>query len=118
MRYCLMINTDEKKEANMSEAEMGKLMGGYMAFGEEAGGAGVLTGGERLKPTHTATQVRVRDGEVMTTDGPYAETKEQFGGFYIVDVENIDEAIRWASKIPGAHDGCVEVRPIWEMEEA
>ena len=90
-------------------------MNGYVAFGEEMGARGVLQGGERLRPTTDATTVRVRDGEVLTSDGPFAETKEQMGGFYLVDCEDLDEAIEIASKIPGAQHGSIEVRPIWEM---
>ncbi|HMF03432.1 MAG TPA: YciI family protein [Acidimicrobiia bacterium] len=87
----------------------------YLAFGEEMGKRGVLQGGERLRPTTDATTVRVRDGEVLTADGPFAETKEQMGGFYLVDCKDLDEAIDVASKIPGARIGTIEVRPIWEM---
>ena len=87
----------------------------YLAFGEEMGRRGVLQGGERLRPTTDATTVRVRDGEVVTSDGPFAETKEQIGGFYLVDCKDLDEAIEVASKIPGAQVGTIEVRPIWEM---
>ena len=89
-------------------------MAGYMAFGEEMGSQGVLEGGERLRPTTDATTVRVRDGEVLTSDGPFAETKEQIGGFYLVECADLDEAIEVASKIPGARHGSIEVRPIWE----
>jgi len=79
------------------------------------GRRGVLQGGERLKPAATATTVRVRDGEVLTSDGPFAETKEQMAGFYLVDCKDLDEAIEVASKIPGAQHGSIEVRPVWEM---
>ena len=79
------------------------------------GARGVLQGGERLRPTADSTTVRVRDGEVVTSDGPFAETKEQIGGFYAVDCKDLDEAIEVAAKIPGARWGSIEVRPIWEM---
>jgi hypothetical protein len=75
----------------------------------------VLQGGERLQPVTTATTVRVRDDEVVTSDGPFAETKEQLGGFYLVECKDLDEAIEVAAKIPGARHGSIEVRPIWEM---
>jgi hypothetical protein len=75
-----------------------------------------MAGGEALLPVATATTVRVREGKTVTTDGPFAETKEQLGGFYIVDVANLDEAITWAAKIPGARSGSVEVRPVLVME--
>jgi hypothetical protein len=82
---------------------------------EEMTRRGVLQGGERLRPTSDATTVRVRDGEVLTSDGPFAETKEQVGGYFAVDCKDLDEAIKIASKIPTARDGSIEVRPIWEM---
>jgi hypothetical protein len=115
MRYALLICDEEKRWAEMSEDEAGAQMAAYMAFGEEMGARGVLQGGERLQPVGTATTVRVRDGEVLTSDGPFAETKEQLGGFYLVDCKDLDEAIEVASRIPGAQHGSIEVRPIWEM---
>jgi hypothetical protein len=111
MRYALLICTPESDHADMTSMEMN----GYAAFGEEMGARGVLQGGERLRPTTDATTVRVRDGEVLTSDGPFAETKEQMGGFYLVDCADLDEAIEIASKIPGAKFGSIEVRPVWEM---
>jgi len=115
MRYALLICTEDKRQAEMSEDEAGAQMAGYMAWGEEMGARGVLQGGERLRPTASATTVRVRDGEVLTSDGPFAETKEQLAGFYLVDCKDLDEAIDVAAKIPGATHGSIEVRPIWEM---
>jgi hypothetical protein len=115
MRYALLINTEDKRQAEMSEDEIGAQFNAYMAFGEEMTTRGVLQGGERLRPAATATTVRVREGEVLTSDGPFAETKEQVAGFYLVDCKDLDEAIEVASKIPGATHGSVEVRPIWEM---
>jgi hypothetical protein len=76
----------------------------------------VLLGGEGLQPTSTATTVRVRDGEALTTDGPFAETREQLGGYYLLDCKDLDDAISWAAKIPGAADGSVEVRPVMDYE--
>jgi hypothetical protein len=115
MRYALLICTDETSDAARSPEETATSMAAYGAFGEEMGARGVLQGGERLRPTTDATTVRVRDGEVLMSDGPFAETKEQMGGFYLVDCKDLDEAIEVASKIPGAAVGSVEVRPIWEM---
>ncbi len=115
MRYLLLICTDESSDQAMSPAEGEAQMAGYMKFGEEMTKRGVLTGGERLRPTSDATTVQVRNGEVVTSDGPFAETKEQMGGFYAVDCKDLDEAIEIASKIPGAKNGTIEVRPIWEM---
>ena len=79
------------------------------------GKRGVLQGGERLHPTTDATTVRVQDGQIVTSDGPFAETKEQIGGYFVVDAKDLDEAIEIAAKIPGAQKGSIEVRPIWEM---
>jgi hypothetical protein len=115
MRYALLICDEEKRQAEMSEQEAADQLAAYMAFGEEMTARGVLRGGERLRPTTSATTVRVRDGEVLTTDGPFAETKEQMGGFFLVECDDLDEAIDVAAKIPGARHGSVEVRPIWEM---
>lgn len=115
MRYLLMICTDETVETSLSPDEEASQMAAYGAFGEEMGSRGVLRGGERLRPTTDATTVRVRDGEVVISDGPFAETKEQIGGYFMVECKNLDEAIEVASKIPGARTGTVEVRPIWEM---
>ena len=115
MRYALLICTDEKAVEAASPEEASAAMSEYVAFGEEMGKRGVLEGGERLRPTTDATTVRVRDGEVLTADGPFAETKEQMGGFYLVDCKDLDEAIDVAAKIPGARIGTIEVRPVWEM---
>ena len=115
MRYMLLICIDESSMAAMSPAEAQASMAGYMEFGETMTKRGVLVTGDRLHPTSDATTVQVRDGEVLTSDGPFAETKEQIGGFYIVDAKDLDEAIEIASKIPGASIGSIEVRPIWEM---
>ena len=115
MRYALLICTDESAEQAMSPAEGEAQFAGYMKFGEEMTKRGVLTGGERLRPTSDATTVQVRNSEVVTSDGPFAETKEQMGGFYLIDAKDLDEAIEIAAKIPGASIGSIEVRPVWEM---
>jgi hypothetical protein len=115
MRYALLICTNEGQDASLDEKEGQALFAKYGQFMEEMEGRGVLQGGERLRPTSDATTVRVRDDETLTTDGPFAETKEQIGGFYLVDCKDLDEAIEIAAKIPGAAHGSVEVRPIWEM---
>jgi hypothetical protein len=115
MRYLMMVCTDESALSALSPAEGEAMMAEYTAFGETMGQRGVLQGGERLRPTTDATTVRVRDGEVVTSDGPFAETKEQIGGYYLVDCKDLDEAIDVASKIPGARVGTIEVRPIWEL---
>jgi hypothetical protein len=115
MRYLLLICTDETTDQAMSPAEVETQRAQYAAFSEEMGPRGVLLGGERLRPTTDATTVRVRDGETLTFDGPFAETKEQMGGYYMVDCKDLDEAIEVAAKIPGAAKGSIEVRPIWEL---
>ena len=115
MRYMLLICTDESTDAAMSPEEAAARFGDYGVWMEEMTRRGVLQGGERLRPTSDATTVRVRDGEVLTSDGPFAETKEQVGGYFAVDCKDLDEAIKIASKIPTARDGSIEVRPIWEM---
>jgi hypothetical protein len=115
MRYVLLICEDENAAQASSPAEGEAMMGEYMKFGEEMTKRGVLKGGERLRPTSDATTVQVRNSEVLTSDGPFAETKEQIGGFYLVDAKDLDEAIEIAAKIPGARFGTIEVRPIWEM---
>jgi hypothetical protein len=112
MRYLLMINTDESVVPDTRSDGMSPE---YEAFMADVGQRGLLLGGERLRPTTDATTVRVRNGEVLTVDGPYAETKEQLGGYFLVECKDLDEAIEVASKIPGAQEGAIEVRPIWEM---
>jgi hypothetical protein len=115
MRYLLMICLDETAYAALSPEEAEASMAQYGKFYDEMSSRTVLEGGERLRPTADATTVRVRDGEVITSDGPFAETKEQIGGYYVVDCKDLDEAIEVASKIPGAQIGTIEVRPIWDM---
>ena len=115
MRYMLMICGDESALEALSPEEGQAMLAEYDAFGNEMASRGVLRGGERLRPTSDSTTVRVRDGEVLTADGPFAETKEQVGGYFVVDCKDIDEAIEVASRIPGARIGTIEVRPIWEM---
>ncbi len=116
MKYLLLINASEADEDKMSEARMGEILEGYGKFTEELIASGALVDSNRLQPSTTATTVRVRNGKEAITDGPFAETKEQIGGYYLVDVANLDEAIAWAKKIPSVDYGSIEVRPIWEME--
>ena len=115
MRYMLMICADEDALQAQSPQEEATMLGGYAAFGEERERRGVLRDGNRLRPTADATTVRVRSDEVLAADGPFAETKEQIGGYYVVECQDLDEAIEVATKIPAARHGAVEVRPIWEM---
>jgi hypothetical protein len=116
MRYMLLIYGDESGFDNITEAEMAEEMAAYTAFGAEVHEKGVFLSGDALQPTRTATTVRVRDGKMLTTDGPFAETKEALGGFYILNCQNLDEALEYAAKIPGAKSGSVEVRPVMEFE--
>jgi hypothetical protein len=113
MRYALLICGDETQYEAVSPDESAATMKEYLAFQDALGST--LLDGARLRPTTDATTVRVRDGEIVTTDGPFAETKEQMGGYYIVECADLDEAIATAAKIPGARFGSIEVRPIWEM---
>ena len=115
MRYILMICTEEAGFEAVSPKEAEAMDAEYREFTEDVARRGILQGGERLRPTTDATTVRVREGDVLTSDGPFAETKEQLGGYYLVDCKNLDEAIEVAAKIPGARHGSIEVRPIWEM---
>jgi hypothetical protein len=115
MRYLLLICTEETADEASSPEEQAASMAEYGVWMEEMGKRNVLQGGERLRPTTDATTVRVRDGETLTSDGPFAETKEQVGGYFVVDCKDLDEAIEVAGKIPGARFGSIEVRPIWEM---
>jgi hypothetical protein len=115
MRYLLMICADENWVGSMTPEEGSAMLAEYGTFMEEMGKRGVVQGGERLRPTSDATTVTVRNGEILASDGPFAETKEQMGGYYVVECKDLDEAIEVASKIPGARHGSIEVRPIWEM---
>src|SRR5262252_9783797 len=112
MQYLLLIYDDEKNWAKMSDAEKGKMMGEYRQFTEEIIKSGQHQGGNALQPVSTATTVRVRNGKRLTTDGPFAETKEQLGGFYLVEASSTEEAVAIAARIPGARHGSIEVRPI------
>jgi len=115
MRYMMLIYTNETEEASMNQAEREAQYAAYGAFTNEVREGDVMHSGEALQPTSTAKTVRVSNGQAVPTDGPFAETKEQLGGFYILDCQDWDEAIAWAAKIPAAQSGSVEVRPIMEM---
>jgi hypothetical protein len=114
MRYLLMICADELAINGQDPAADAAMLADYGTWAEEMGKRGVLQGGERLRPTTDATTVSVKDGKVLASDGPFAETKEQIGGYFVVDCKDLDEAIEVASKLPGARHGSIEVRPIWE----
>ena len=116
MKYLCLIYDEEKKLGGMSKTESDAFMGEYFAFTEGIRKSGHYVGGNALQPVHTATTVRVRQGRMSTTDGPFAETKEQLGGYYLIDARDLNDAIQVASKIPSARIGSVEVRPIQEFD--
>ena len=113
MRYALVVSVDENTE--LTEEDVERQYAEFMGFQEEMEARGVLISRERLRPTSLSTTVRVRDGGLVVADGPFAETKEQIAGFYVIDCEDLDEAIEIASKVPAARWGTIEVRPVWEM---
>ena len=115
MQYAMLICLEEAQMITATEAEMQASYEEYEKFMAEMGERGVLQGGARLRPTTDATTVRVRDGQTLTADGPFAETKEQLGGFFLVEASDLDEALEIAAKIPSARYGSIEVRPIWPM---
>ena len=117
MRYIILIYGDESGADHVSEAQMAEVMGAYNAYTAEIRSKGVFESGEALHPTKSATTVRVRDGKTLTTDGPFAETKEALGGYYVLNCKDLDEAILWASKCPGSWWGSVEVRPVMEFPQ-
>jgi hypothetical protein len=115
MKYACLVYYDEKEIGEMSERAWDDLNAECMAFGDFISRSGHRLGGEALEPTHTATTVRVREGKVMTTDGPFAETKEQLAGFYLLEAKDLDEAVQVASRIPPARLGTIEIRPVREL---
>jgi hypothetical protein len=115
MRYVLLIHVDEALYPGLSQAEQAARMAGYQAFGAQY--KDQILGGDALHEVATATAVRVRDGKSLTTDGPFAETKEQLNGFYLVKCDNLDEAVALAAHIPDAVRGTIEVRPVMEFDQ-
>jgi hypothetical protein len=116
MKYLLTIYNDESAYADVTPEQIQQVMAAYEAFGREVTAAGAMLGGEGLQPSDTATTVRVRDGQTLTSDGPFADTREQLGGYYLLECRDLDEAIGWAAKIPGAQDGTIEVRPVMDYD--
>jgi hypothetical protein len=114
MRYALLIYANEQDWANQSEEQAQTQFQDYMAFTKDIVDRGIMKSGEALQPTSTATTVRVRNGETLSTDGPFAETKEQLGGYYVVECKDLDEAIEVAARIPDVRGGSIEVRPIMD----
>jgi len=115
MKYMLLIHDDEKAWGTLSEAERQRIYGEYGQFGQQIKETGNYLAGAQLQPTTTATSVRVRDGKRLVTDGPFAETREQLGGYYLVECESEQEALDAAARIPNARFGSVEVRPVMQM---
>jgi hypothetical protein len=115
MQYILLIYASEAAQAKLSEAENKVLFDSYMDFNDELKKTGNFVAGEALEPIATATTVRIKDGKVLRTDGPFAETREQLGGFYLVEAKNLDEAVAFAARIPDAKTGSVEVRPVMKF---
>ena len=116
MRYLCLIYDEETKLRDMSKADADAFMGEYFQFTNDIRKSGHYLGGDPLQPVHTATTVRVRNGKVTTTDGPFAETKEQLGGYYLINARDLNDAIQVASRIPSARIGSIEVRPIMEID--
>jgi hypothetical protein len=112
MQYLCLIYDEEKKMAGMAKSDLDAFMGEYGAFTQSVKTSGHYIGGNPLQPVHTATTVRVRNGKMSTTDGPFAETKEQLGGYYLIEAKDLNEAIQIGSRIPSSKTGSIEVRPI------
>ena len=115
MQYLLLIYGNEAEAKKASKDEQMKMFGEYKVFSAELKGSGKMLGGEPLESVTTATTVRVKDGKTLRTDGPFAETREQLGGFYAIEAKDLDEAVMIAAKVPGAKYGCIEVRPIMKI---
>ena len=113
MNYLLLIYSNEADVQALGETELKKMMGEYTEFTKSVVQAGHFKAGDRLRPVSTASTVRVRNGKTAITDGPFAETREQLGGYYLIEAKNLDEATAIAARIPGAKVGSIEVRPIW-----
>jgi hypothetical protein len=113
MQYLLMLYSDEAGWSNMPPAQQEQGMAAYSAYTEALKKAGVLAGSNRLRPISTATTVRIANNKTQVLNGPYVDSKEQLGGYYLIDVPDLDAAISWAARCPGASHGTVEVRPVW-----
>ena len=116
MKYMLLLIGDEDQWQNLSEDELGESLKAYEDYSRQVVDAGVFVAGEGLQPSGTATTLRVVDGERLLTDGPFAETKEQLGGFYVLDCKDLDEVLDWAEKCPAAAVGTIEIRPVMDYE--
>ena len=117
MQYLLLIYANESEYETLNPTQKGTLLAEYGEFTKSVVQSGHFKAADRLRPVSTATSVRVRDGKPMITDGPFAETREQLGGYYLVDAKDLDEAIEIAARIPSSRYGTIEVRPIWRPED-
>jgi hypothetical protein len=115
MQYLLMLYSEEAGWSQMTQAEQEQGVAAYKAYSEALTEAGVMKGSNRLQPVSSATTVRIADGKSQVLDGPYVDSKEQLGGYYLIDVPDLDAALSWAARCPGASHGVVEVRPVWSM---
>jgi hypothetical protein len=115
VQYMLLIYGEESGWQSASDEDRGAMMKEYRDFTEELRSSGAMVAGDALQPTSNATTVRVRDGEQLVTDGPFAETKEQLGGYYLIEADSLDEATAWAAKLPGSKHGSVEIRPVMQV---
>jgi hypothetical protein len=115
MQYMLMIYSNESRWTKMTQAEREQGVAAYSAYTDALRKAGVLAGANRLQPTSAATTVRIANGKSQVLNGPYADAKEQLGGYYMIDVPDLDAALSWAARCPGASYGAIEVRPVWAM---
>ncbi len=118
MQYLLLLYSDYNHFLQLTPEETQQALGAYRAYNEALNKAGVYVGSNRLRPTTTATTVRTSNGKTQVLNGPYVETKEQLGGYFLIDVPDLDAALSWASRCPGASHGTVEVRPIWDMHSS
>jgi hypothetical protein len=117
MEYMLLIHADNSGADKMPESARTQMLAAYRAYTEALQQSGVVRSSNRLRPASSGTAVRVRDGKTEVQNGPFIETKEELGGYYLIDVPNIDSALSWAARCPGANFGTIEVRPIWPMGE-
>jgi len=118
MQYLLLIHSNEAAVMSAPKESTERMHAAYMAYTAALAQAGVVVGGNRLRPSSATTTVRSVDGKTQVLDGPYAETREQLGGYFLIDAPNLDAALSWAARCPGAAHGIVEVRPVWPMGEA
>lgn len=117
MQYLMIIHSNESAWGTMTPEQQEQGKAAYAAYGEALKKAGVWLGSNRLRPSANSTTVRVANGKTQVLDGPYADTKEQVGGYFLVEVKDLDAALSWAARCPGASHGVMEVRPVWEMSE-